>query len=351
MQTKSNLWAGATIWANLAIIFIIYAIANAGMNYLFDRTLLYGGSFSPWQAIWVGIQPTLMFLLSIFAIWLGVRSVLKVTPVDPQNIMQISFYSVLLPVLLQLYLIFVATGFWFNTGQPEFKPNYGLSIVIFLVSDAFILASSFYFLKQRQKNEDGTPRIASKFGLMGAIIILTIAVVFGIVRYREQVVGQQAYLEFLGSSQGEFDKSAPGISPNNGGVDELIKEAIDEERKYNLLALATTIGLYLTSVDDTTAWNKICAGSKLYRSIDGTRAVDGTGWLPLDLSKIPGGSPLSVLNVDPRPPRFYGFKCNTNLEYEFDAKFESQKYSDSAKNDKGNNPDLYEVGTNFNLIP
>ncbi|MDP3956740.1 MAG: hypothetical protein Q8P97_01970 [bacterium] len=342
MQTKSNLWAGATIWANLAITFILYAIVYGGINYLFNQAVD-SDSFSLWQPIWEGINPALIFCLTVFAIWLGVRSVLKVTPIDPQNIVRISFYSILVPLLLQLVIVLCSV--YLYADQLEYKPNI-LNVALFLASDVFIFASCFYFLRRHQKNENETVSISSKFGLIGVVILLVIAIPLGIIRYQTQVLVQQAYPEFL--------KPIPNFDEQL--KDEQLKQDRDSQRTSDLLSLSAKIELYLdslVSVSDYVVWNEICTEDKLYRSSGGTRAIDGTGWLPLDFSKVLR-STFQELEVDPLPSQFfYGFKCRPNSkEYELDAKLESQTYNSwYAKNDGGNNPNLHEIGTNLNLIP
>lgn len=81
-------------------------------------------------------------------------------------------------------------------------------------------------------------------------------------------------------------------------------------------------------------------------------AVDGSGWLPINLTAIPGGSPISELPVDPiNSPEFsYTYRCNTtNLSFEFNAKMESLRYEkggvdDMEFTDGGDNESIYEVG-------
>ncbi len=80
--------------------------------------------------------------------------------------------------------------------------------------------------------------------------------------------------------------------------------------------------------------------------------VDGTGWLPIDLTKIPGGAPIAELPVDPinSPEQAYTYRCNsTNLSFELNAKMESSRYQkdgddDAEFTDGGDNESIYEVG-------
>ncbi|MDD4761591.1 MAG: hypothetical protein PHZ25_01010, partial [Candidatus Pacebacteria bacterium] len=86
-------------------------------------------------------------------------------------------------------------------------------------------------------------------------------------------------------------------------------------------------------------------------TIDSDRTVDGTGWVPVDFTDIPGGSPLAVLPIDPTNDAtyFYSYACdNTNITYELDVVFESTKYlttEDYDAKDGGSSATTYEVGS------
>ena len=85
-----------------------------------------------------------------------------------------------------------------------------------------------------------------------------------------------------------------------------------------------------------------------------TRAVDGTGWIPVNFTLIPGGPALSALPVDPSNTTtyFYSYACdNTAKTFELDANMESTRYAAGGTDDKetntkdgGNNNNIYELG-------
>lgn len=88
-------------------------------------------------------------------------------------------------------------------------------------------------------------------------------------------------------------------------------------------------------------------------TVDATREPDGNGWIPVNFSGVSGGSPLSVLPIDPKgiaDTTYYFSYANTNSRtFELDANMESAKYVNGGPNDVestdgGNNPDLYELG-------
>lgn len=125
-------------------------------------------------------------------------------------------------------------------------------------------------------------------------------------------------------------------------------EARDTQRISDIRSLNVAISLYEAVIDQGID----CQNNKIYRSDIGTRAVDGTGWLSIDFTKIPGGgSPLTQLNIDPlnNSEFFYSYACvpETNV-FELNTRLESKKYLDMMRNDGGDDPNVYEVGSNLN---
>ena len=134
----------------------------------------------------------------------------------------------------------------------------------------------------------------------------------------------------------------------------LQKVSRDMQRIADLSTLKLAISLYISDVIKPS----ICEAGKTYRSTDGSRAINGTGWLPIDFTKISNGPPISGLFADPLNDTryYYSYTCNpASHTFEVNAKMESPQYGrggakDVASTDKGNNPDFYEVGTDLNLI-
>jgi len=100
--------------------------------------------------------------------------------------------------------------------------------------------------------------------------------------------------------------------------------------------------------------------------------VSGKGWIPVDFTAMPGGSPISHIPVDPvnsiDVPKdevgadcpddddlFYRFTCfQPRLTWEFDVRLESKEFTvinPKALKDGGTNDIRYEVGTALNLLP
>lgn len=184
---------------------------------------------------------------------------------------------------------------------------------------------------------------------------------------------------------------------------ETLKKSRDSQRMSDLSTIKTALGLYSTSVSapvmggvsnaackGTTAVDSAyISGDKVFYSLASDTAItdttldgsalavknqvlpaalaltDGTGWLPVNLSSLPSGSPISNLPIDPvntvttlsavaNTDLVYRYVCSEKtLKYEIDARLESNAYtSDDNKmaKDGGNNANYYEVGTDLTLL-
>lgn len=105
---------------------------------------------------------------------------------------------------------------------------------------------------------------------------------------------------------------------------------------------------------------------------DNYKKVNGSGWVPVDLTEIPGGSPLQSLPVDPintvadvlnpkSTDLVYRYVCQNEtvtpgkpaFVFEIDAIFESSAYTsveNKAEKDGGDNVNYYEVGSSQRLL-
>src|SRR3989344_1369780 len=87
------------------------------------------------------------------------------------------------------------------------------------------------------------------------------------------------------------------------------------------------------------------------------RKVNSSGWIPVDFTSIPNGSPLSVLPVDPTNTPADGlYYTFVKGSWELNARMESLAYNDggaknAAGNDGGDTNLLYEIGTKFTNVP
>jgi prepilin-type N-terminal cleavage/methylation domain-containing protein len=101
-------------------------------------------------------------------------------------------------------------------------------------------------------------------------------------------------------------------------------------------------------------------------------SVNGSGWIPINLSGLIGGSPISAMPIDPvnrisangstagtvtNGSLMYRYGCkDTPAGFEVDARLESVAYGPAgadnrAAQDGGDNPNLFEVGSNLSVLP
>ncbi|MBI4134312.1 MAG: prepilin-type N-terminal cleavage/methylation domain-containing protein [Candidatus Terrybacteria bacterium] len=198
---------------------------------------------------------------------------------------------------------------------------------------------------------------------------------------------------------------------------ETLARSRDAQRIADLNSLKTALGIYVTSVaspDLDAAVASFCAGTPdnvdmkigySFSEANGTKActadvaegtdvdagntfdsaagdfcvtnttptlTDGTGWVPVNLGGITGGSPLSNLPLDPtntmadatpdNTDLVYRYACQNNvaaaadLVFEFNTILESAAYAtvgaatNRMETDGGDNTSYLEVGTSVRLI-
>lgn len=110
------------------------------------------------------------------------------------------------------------------------------------------------------------------------------------------------------------------------------------------------------------------SGNAVYVAEASVGKIDGTGWIPINLDSMTGGSPISMFPSDPSNTRasaasstaddlVYRYACATTpLTFELNAHLESIAFGATTEANKhgtdgGNNSSLYEVGTNLNILP
>jgi formylglycine-generating enzyme required for sulfatase activity/type II secretory pathway pseudopilin PulG len=152
---------------------------------------------------------------------------------------------------------------------------------------------------------------------------------------------------------------------------QMLAQARDSNRLSDLSTLNSAINLYNTdqsgvstyslglssttylSIPDPTAsttcgglgGNFASGGQFTCGTATSTRAINGTGWMPINFSNISAGSPLGNLPVDPvnttSSNEYYSYQTNGNT-FRLVANPESQKYAAAA----GANPLMFVSGSN-----
>jgi type IV pilus assembly protein PilA len=167
---------------------------------------------------------------------------------------------------------------------------------------------------------------------------------------------------------------------------ELLRQARDSNRISDFATLKSALGLYSEDVATTTPMYKsadniyvsygsastttstyIGATTSTYGftatintylgvTASTSRAVDSTGWIPINFTLISSGAPIGSLPVDPTNSGYniYVYAA-TSTSYKLATKMESAKYgysgtgSDVVSTDGGNNTSTYEQGSNLQL--
>ncbi|MEK9183976.1 MAG: type II secretion system protein [Patescibacteria group bacterium] len=198
---------------------------------------------------------------------------------------------------------------------------------------------------------------------------------------------------------------------------ETLRKARDSQRMSDLNTLKTALGLYLTATSspklDAAAADCLTnnsgtanASAQIYYSAEianptcaaapgspgadavsgaafpsdfcktigttGAAAADGTGWTPVGLSNLIGGSPISNLPLDPTntigtataptsTDLVYRYTCQNKATggkpsyvFEIDAQLESDEFTsidNKRAKDGGDNSSYYEVGNSLKLLP
>lgn len=175
---------------------------------------------------------------------------------------------------------------------------------------------------------------------------------------------------------------------------ETLRETRDAQRISDLATIKTAIALYITKTTSTislgTGGNSVgCKGGtfpKINYSVpsdttsittvnDGyitsssqvlaasSSLVNGTGWIPVNLSSLIGGSPISDMPVDPTntittgggsvasTDLVYRYACDySDSTFEINATLESSSIGAKKTKDGGNNISLYETGTKLTIL-
>jgi len=168
---------------------------------------------------------------------------------------------------------------------------------------------------------------------------------------------------------------------------ELLKQSRDSTRLSDLATINKTLGLllvdqpntyfgdqnvYYISVPDPALSGSATSTCSTFgfpsppsgwryecHSTDEFQKIDGTGWIPVDLTSLSTGSILSRLPKDPANATssgtYYVYSVKNN-EWEIDARLESTKYgyksdlTGKPSLDRGNNDYLYEAGSKLTVI-
>lgn len=146
---------------------------------------------------------------------------------------------------------------------------------------------------------------------------------------------------------------------------ELFRQARDSQRLADLdavqgaitftVATDSTPPTFGTTAQSTATPSTQCnsGANAIYSTtctLNALRAINGTGWVGVDLTGAAGGSPLAQLPTDPTNDgtRFYAYKGNSSGQFKLGAVLESTRYTiteDKDGADGGTASGMYELGT------
>ncbi len=136
---------------------------------------------------------------------------------------------------------------------------------------------------------------------------------------------------------------------------ELTRRGRDAARLSDLANLQNAINVAVQESTQSGVVAVLCSGTEAYpcsgSSSSGSRVADGTGWVKVNLTAAKGSISVPTLPADPvnSTDSHYTY-CADKDAWEIDAKLESDQQKGKMTSDGGNDPILYEVGSNLNLI-
>ncbi len=135
-------------------------------------------------------------------------------------------------------------------------------------------------------------------------------------------------------------------------------------------------GESITDATPPVGWTQLASSWEQNASTTGATLIDGSGWIPINLGAITGGSPISNLPIDPtndlstttgadtstaaavnNGALMYRYACKKSpASFELNARLESASYGvggsdDRAAKDGGNSANLFEMGTILTILP
>lgn len=135
---------------------------------------------------------------------------------------------------------------------------------------------------------------------------------------------------------------------------ELTRRGRDAARLADLANLQSAINVAVQESTNSGIVAVLCKTAGTYpcngSSNTGSRASDGTGWVKTDLSSQKSVS-VATLPADlVNDATFHYTYCADNDTWEINTALESDQYKSKMVNDGGDDPALYEVGSNLKLI-
>lgn len=131
---------------------------------------------------------------------------------------------------------------------------------------------------------------------------------------------------------------------------EFLKRSRDTQRLSDINTLQTAVKLFQTN-NPSTALSTVTSCSPVGAPTAADKAVDGSGWLPIQINAGNTSNTLPALPVDPAPSATnrYVYAADANGNFEFSAILESTQNAGKLTTDGGGDATRYEAGTILSL--
>lgn len=132
---------------------------------------------------------------------------------------------------------------------------------------------------------------------------------------------------------------------------EMLKRSRDAKRMSDFALLQQSINVTAQEASNSTLIYCNGAASPCFgNSLNGTSASDGTGWVKVNIGSS-RFSPVEILPLDPINSGVFHFSyCSDGANWELNTVLESTQQSSRMSSDGGDNPTMYEVGSDLTLM-
>lgn len=138
---KSKIWIVGTIWANIIIVGLILSVVLRILNSLIPNLFGLSGLIFVKGWLWKMIMGLGFISTFVYAIRLGVKSVLKESIIPKEDVVKISVWVTMIAVILQLGLIILTFSFigrWIDISR----------LLEFIGADIGYFVITYFWLKK-----------------------------------------------------------------------------------------------------------------------------------------------------------------------------------------------------------
>lgn len=134
----------------------------------------------------------------------------------------------------------------------------------------------------------------------------------------------------------------------------VLEKSRDSQRFADIKLLSQALNQYLADNHDFEGlggpYSSIDPG---FENDKARQKNDGAGWLPVDFRLVSTGPPIEFLPLDPLNNTNYNYRLGVAVKsktYELNCQFEAPENIVRQAEDDGNNPNIYEIGTDLTIL-